>query len=114
MKVGIYFDLRNPGGQRPWPDVYGSALETIEEAERLGADSVWLTEHHQFDDGYLPQPLVFAAAVAARTRRVRIGTAVVLAPLKPAVELAEQAAIVDILSSGRLELGLGAGYGKDE
>ena len=82
MNVGIYFDLRNAP---PWPQdparLYGFTLELCEEAERLGTHSVWLSEHHLFDDGYLPQPLTFAAAVAARTRRVRIGTAVLLAPL---------------------------------
>jgi alkanesulfonate monooxygenase SsuD/methylene tetrahydromethanopterin reductase-like flavin-dependent oxidoreductase (luciferase family) len=111
MKVGLYFDLRNPPG---WPHdpsrLYGFTLELCEEAERLGASSVWFSEHHLFEDAYLPQPLTFAAAVAARTRRVRIGTAVLLAPLHGAVEIAEQAAVVDIISGGRLDLGLGAGY----
>ena len=81
-----------------------------EEAERLGAHSVWLTEHHLFDDDYIAQPLVFAAAIAARTRRVRIGTAIVIAPLHSPVEIAEQSALVDVVSGGRLDLGLGAGY----
>ncbi len=81
-----------------------------EEAERLGAHSVWLSEHHLFEDGYLPQPLTFAAAVAARTDRVRIGTAVYLAPLRPAAEIAEEVAVVDLVSGGRVDLGLGAGY----
>lgn len=92
------------------PHVYGRALEAVEEAEQLGLSSAWLTEHHLFADGYLPQPLVFAAALAARTKRMRIGTAVLLAPLRSAIEIAEQAAVVDNLSGGRLELGLGAGY----
>jgi alkanesulfonate monooxygenase SsuD/methylene tetrahydromethanopterin reductase-like flavin-dependent oxidoreductase (luciferase family) len=71
---------------------------------------VWLSEHHLFEDGYLPQPLSLAAALAVRTSRIRIGTAVVLLPLHHPMEVAEPAALVDILSSGRLELGLGAGY----
>ena len=111
VKVGLYFDMRNPPGWRQDPTrLYGFTLEMCEEAERLGAPSVWLSEHHLFEDGYLPQPLTFAAAVAARTSRVRVGTAVMLAPLHAGPELAEQAAIVDIISGGRLDLGLGAGY----
>ncbi len=111
MKVGIYLDLRNPPQwRRDWSKVYGFGLELCGEADGLGADSVWLSEHHFFDDGYLPQPLTFAAAVAARTRRIRIGTAVLLAPFRPAIEIAEDAAVVDAISNGRLELGLGAGY----
>ncbi|MFI5040897.1 MAG: LLM class flavin-dependent oxidoreductase [Acidimicrobiales bacterium] len=111
MDVGIYFDLRNPPGwATDWSQLYGFSIELCEEAERLGCQSIWLTEHHLFDDGYLPQPLTLAAALAARTSRVRLGTGVVIAPLHHPVDLAEQAAIVDIISSGRLELGLGAGY----
>lgn len=111
MNVGIYFDLRNPGQWAADPTrLYGFTLEMCEEAESLGCQSIWLTEHHLFSDGYLTQPLAMAAAVAARTRRCRIGTAVVIAPLHHPVELAEQATLVDILSGGRLDLGLGAGY----
>jgi alkanesulfonate monooxygenase SsuD/methylene tetrahydromethanopterin reductase-like flavin-dependent oxidoreductase (luciferase family) len=80
----------------------------------LGIDSVWFSEHHGFEDGYLPQPLTFAAAIAARTSRMRIGTAIMLGPLRPALDVAEQAAIVDIVSEGRLELGLGTGYRASE
>ncbi len=111
MKVGVYFDLRAPAGSTPDASRISSfTLEQCEEAERFGADSVWFSEHHGFDDGYLPQPLTFAAAVAARTQRVRIGTAVVIAPLRTAAQLAEDAAVVDLVSGGRLELGVGAGY----
>jgi alkanesulfonate monooxygenase SsuD/methylene tetrahydromethanopterin reductase-like flavin-dependent oxidoreductase (luciferase family) len=111
MDVGVYFDLRNPPAWHQEPSrAYGFALEMCEEAEHLGAHSIWLSEHHMFEDGYLPQPLTFAAAVAARTKRVRIGTAVVVAPFRHAAHLAEEAAIVDLISGGRLDLGLGAGY----
>src|SRR3954449_4464973 len=110
-ELGIYFDLRNPDRWHQDPSrLHAFTLELCEEAERLGAGSVWFTEHHLFDDSYLTQPLTFAAAVAARTRRIRLGTAVVVAPLHHPVELAEQAALVDLVSGGRLELGLGAGY----
>lgn len=114
VRVGLYYDLRNPGAARPWAQVYAETLRRIEEAEALGVDAVWLTEHHGFADGYLPAPLTFAAAVAARTTRVRIGTAVVIAPFLPLQALAEQAAVVDLVSDGRLELGLGAGWREEE
>ena len=115
MKLGLYFDLRNPAPwARPWPEVYGRALDLVVEAERLGAASVWFSEHHLFSDGYLPQPLTFAAAAAARTTRVRIGTAVLLAALRPAALVAEEAAVIDQISGGRLELGIGAGYSVPE
>ena len=115
MRLGLYFDLRNPAPwARPWPEVYGRALDLVVEAERLGAASVWFSEHHLFTDGYLPQPLTFAAAAAARTSRVRIGTAVLVAALRPAALIAEEAAVIDQLSGGRLELGIGAGYSVPE
>jgi alkanesulfonate monooxygenase SsuD/methylene tetrahydromethanopterin reductase-like flavin-dependent oxidoreductase (luciferase family) len=111
VDVGVYFDLRNPPEWRQdWSRVYGFTLEMCEEAERLGAASVWLSEHHMFEDGYLTQPFTFAAAIAARTSRIRIGGAVVLAPLRPAVQIAEEAVVVDLVSGGRVDVGLGAGY----
>lgn len=111
MRTGLYFDMRNPAPWRRDPvELYGEFLDLCQEAERLGIDSVWVTEHHGFDDDYLPAPLTLLAAVAARTNRIRLGTGVVVAPLHQAAEIAEQAAIVDILSGGRLDLGLGAGY----
>ena len=111
MRVGLYYDLRNPPPwSRDWAAFYAGVLENIERAEQQGIGSIWVTEHHSFEDGYIGQPLQFCAAIASRTSRVRIGTAVLLAPLHPAIDIAEQSAMVDILSNGRLELGIGAGY----
>lgn len=113
--LGLLFDLRNPPAHaRPWHELIGGALDTIVEAEKLGADSIWTTEHHGFDDGYLSQPLTFLAAVAARTQTVRLGTGVLLASMRHPRHVAEQAALLDQLSGGRLELGIGAGYAPNE
>ena len=110
MDVGVFFDLRNRGQSLNSTRLHHEVLELCSAAERFGASSVWFSEHHLFDDEYLSQPLTFAAAVAAQTTTVRIGTAVTIAPLHSPVEIAEQATLVDVLSGGRLELGLGAGY----
>ncbi len=111
VAVGLYFDLRNPPPwQQEWSRLYAFTLEACEEAERLGLHSVWFSEHHGFEDGYLTQPLTMMAAAAGRTRRLRIGSAVVVAPFRSAVHVAEEAVVVDLISDGRVEVGLGAGY----
>jgi alkanesulfonate monooxygenase SsuD/methylene tetrahydromethanopterin reductase-like flavin-dependent oxidoreductase (luciferase family) len=111
MDVGIYFDLRNPPPWRQdWARLYGFTLEMCEEAERLGVGSIWSSEHHLFEDGYLTQPVQFLSAVAARTKRARLGTAIMIASLRSAAQIAEETILVDLISAGRVELGLGAGY----
>ncbi len=75
MKVGFMEDFRNPQPwRRPYPELYRALLDQIVRAEELGYDNVWLTEHHFTEDGYNPSLLPTAAAVAARTSRIRIGT----------------------------------------
>jgi alkanesulfonate monooxygenase SsuD/methylene tetrahydromethanopterin reductase-like flavin-dependent oxidoreductase (luciferase family) len=111
VSIGLFLDLRNPAPWRvPSDRLLARTADVVRHAEDLGADSVWSTEHHLFEDGYLGQPLTLAAVLAAKTQRVRIGTAVLVAPLRHPRHIAEQAALVDAVSGGRLELGLGAGY----
>ncbi|MFL1431637.1 MULTISPECIES: putative FMN-dependent luciferase-like monooxygenase [unclassified Nocardiopsis] len=89
---------------------YRLALEQIRRAEDLGYDSAWVAQHH-FDgaEGGLPAPLVFLSQAAARTERVRLGTGVVTLSLEDPVRVAEDAAVLDLLSGGRLELGISSG-----
>lgn len=94
----------------------GDFEETIREcarAEAAGFDSVWLGEHHASSVLY-PTPLLALAAIAARTRRLRLGTGVLLLPLHHPLAVAEEAAMVDMISGGRLILGVGAGYAPEE
>jgi probable F420-dependent oxidoreductase len=83
-------------------------------AEDLGYDEIWLTEHHFAEDGYSPAILPIAAAIAAITKRIRIGTYLVLLPLHNAVRVAEDAATIDVISNGRFDLGVGQGYAPGE
>jgi alkanesulfonate monooxygenase SsuD/methylene tetrahydromethanopterin reductase-like flavin-dependent oxidoreductase (luciferase family) len=95
-------------------DVYRNSLDEIEAADLLGVESVWVTEHHFADDDYLPSPMTALAAVAARTRRARFGPYVALGPFHDPLRLAEDAAVLDNFSGGRLELALGSGYRREE
>jgi alkanesulfonate monooxygenase SsuD/methylene tetrahydromethanopterin reductase-like flavin-dependent oxidoreductase (luciferase family) len=113
MKFGAMFLLAKPEG-RTDSEVYADALAQIELADRLGFDSVWLAEHHFVDYGICPSTLSLAVAAAARTKRIRIGTGVRILALDHPVRVAEEAAVVDVLTGGRLEFGIGAGYQKAE
>ncbi len=115
MKFGCMLDFRNPPGSGIDAVAFHRAmLEQAEFADRAGLDSVWLTEHHFVDDGYLSAVMPALAAIAARTRRVSIGTYVLLAPFYHPLRLAEDTAFIDVISNGRLRLGIGLGYRAEE
>jgi natural product biosynthesis luciferase-like monooxygenase protein len=95
-------------------EVYANTLDECRLVERLGFHTIWLAEHHFSTYGIVPSLPVLAAAVARETRRIRIGTAVVIAPFAHPLRIAEEWAMVDILSEGRLEFGLGRGYQPSE
>lgn len=90
---------------------YHTGLSLLQQAEQTGLTTGWVAQHHfHTETGTLPAPLVWLAHAAQQTRHIRLGTAVVILPLEPALRLAEDAAVLDILSNGRLELGLGKGF----
>ena len=91
--------------------IYAEALEQIEYAEELGFDSVWIAEHHSSRYGICPSLMPMVTYVAARTKRIRIGTGVSVLPFHNPILLAEESAMMDVLSDGRLEFGVGPGLG---
>jgi putative FMN-dependent luciferase-like monooxygenase len=89
---------------------YRLATAQIIQAERCGFDSAWVAQHHFHDDeGGLPAPFVFLAQVAVQTSRIRLGTGIVTLPLELPIRVAEDAAVLDLMSGGRLEVGVGGG-----
>ncbi|MEZ5503407.1 MAG: LLM class flavin-dependent oxidoreductase [Halioglobus sp.] len=110
MELCLTYDMRAPAFGAPRNRLYESALDQVSWADDLGFDVVGLGEHHCAEDGYNPSPLVLASAMAARSRRIKLRTSVLLAPLYDLPKLAEDAAVAQIISNGRLLLGIGAGY----
>ena len=114
MKVGVLQFFSWPGRHGPLEEVYARALERIEIMDRGGFDAVWLAEHHFTTFSVCPSVHMLGTLAAARTRRLRIGTAVSLAALYHPLRLAEEVALLDMLSGGRVNWGAGRGFAHSE
>src|SRR5215469_15204754 len=114
MKFGWILSFENP---KPWQvpatRLCESMIRQAVLAEELGYDMVWTVEHHGTDE-YFPSHFPLLAAIAVKTRRIRLGTAIVILPLYHPLQVAEEAATLDVLSGGRFELGVGQGYVPEE
>ncbi|MBX6351627.1 MAG: LLM class flavin-dependent oxidoreductase, partial [Clostridia bacterium] len=110
MRFGVFFTLDyHPLSHPPKPEYLREALELAAYCDRLGLE-VWVAEHHFSDYGAMPATAAFLAACAERTRTVRLGSAVAVLSLRHPLQVAEDYALVDVLSRGRLEFGVGSGY----
>jgi natural product biosynthesis luciferase-like monooxygenase protein len=109
MKFGMLHLFENPLG-RTEKQIVDEQFDIMVRSEEFGFDSVWPAEHHFSEYGYCASPAVSLAAVAARTKRIRLGTGVVVLPLNHPIRVAEDFAIIDLLSDGRVDLGVGRGY----
>jgi luciferase family oxidoreductase group 1 len=117
MKFGIFYELQLP---RPWQErseyqLLQDALGQIELADRLGYDHAWLVEHHFLEEySHCSAPEVFLGAATQRTKRIRLGHGIIQLPTNHPIRVAERVATLDLLSGGRVELGLGEGQGPVE
>lgn len=115
LRVGVVYDFRNtPETGMDNPSLYAAIIDQVAWLDGLGLDLVWFTEHHFLDDGYLPSWIPVAGALAARTRHARFSCDVCLLPFNHPVRLAEDLAVLDNISGGRVELGVGMGYAPHE
>lgn len=116
MKLGIFSVADHYPTELPRTagELYRELLEQVEAAEALGFDSFWVAEHHFHEYGAIPSPPVWLAAAAERTRRIRLGVAVSVLPFRNPLHVAEDYAMVDVLSGGRLNFGAGSGYLRHE
>ena len=113
--IGLRYDLRAPDwGPASLAELYAACLDQCRWADERGFDTVVLSEHHGAEDSYLPAPVTMAAAVAGRTRRIMINIAAVLVPLHDPIRLAEQLAVADLASGGRISFVAGLGYRYEE
>ena len=108
------FDLRAPDFGAAPADLYAAAVDMAEWGERNGCLAAIVSEHHASSDGYLPSPLLLASAMAARTKSLPIQVAALLVPLHDPIALAEQMAVLDVLSGGRVSYVCAIGYRAEE
>jgi alkanesulfonate monooxygenase SsuD/methylene tetrahydromethanopterin reductase-like flavin-dependent oxidoreductase (luciferase family) len=115
LRLGVAYDFRNPPESGlSHPELYAAILEQVAWLDGLGLDLVWFTEHHFVEDGYLPSWIPVAAAMASRTKHVRFSCDVCLLPFNHPLRLAEDLAVLDNISAGRVEIGVGMGYAPHE
>jgi alkanesulfonate monooxygenase SsuD/methylene tetrahydromethanopterin reductase-like flavin-dependent oxidoreductase (luciferase family) len=113
-RLALRFDLRAPAFGADISQLYRGCVELCEAADRWGFERVFLAEHHGSEDRYCPSPITIGAAIASRTSHIRINPAAVVAPLHDPLRIAEDLAVLDIISNGRLDVILGAGYLESE
>jgi alkanesulfonate monooxygenase SsuD/methylene tetrahydromethanopterin reductase-like flavin-dependent oxidoreductase (luciferase family) len=112
--IGLFTAQVPPDSDRTFTQEYREILDMVRLAETLGFDSAWVSEHHGSGDGYMPSLLPTLAAFAAATDRIKLGTGIMLTPFHHPLRLAEDAATVDLISGGRLILGLGLAWRQEE
>jgi alkanesulfonate monooxygenase SsuD/methylene tetrahydromethanopterin reductase-like flavin-dependent oxidoreductase (luciferase family) len=110
MRLALRFDMRAPALGVPPSVLYPASVDMCEWADRLGFETVYLAEHHGAEDGYCPSPIVQGSAIAARTTQMRIHFSALIAVLHHPLRLAEDLAVLDLISGGRTEMTLGIGY----
>ena len=109
IKFGTFLLMQSPSA-RPSQEIYGRAVDMAQAAEGLGFRNIWLAEHHFSTYGYVSRPAQLATYIAAKTTRLRVGTAVIVVPLHHPLVVAEEIATLDQLAGGRVDIGLGRGY----
>lgn len=115
LTFGYLFDFRNPAQWlRDWHELYQETVELAAWTEQAGFDAAWVPEHHLASDSYITSPMIALAAIAARTSRIRLGSAIALAPLYHPVRFAEDCVALDCISGGRIEMALAIGYRRRE
>ena len=110
LDISLKFDMRAPAFGTPAPELYAAALEMAAFADQIGVTRINAMEHHGSEDGYLPTPFILGGGFAGCTKRCRINLGAVVLPLHDPVKIAEQIAVLDLLSGGRLEIIFGLGY----